>query len=66
MIPQSREFPRQFVPEEIDLGSWEAIQPLFDNLANREIRNRKNWSNGFWIRAGIAVISEGGHYAILQ
>ncbi|MGI6454287.1 MAG: M3 family oligoendopeptidase [bacterium] len=59
MIPQSREFPRQFVPEEIDLGSWEAIQPLFDNLANREIRNPKELEQWLLDQSELsAVISE--------
>ena len=31
------EFPRSFVPDDADLGEWEAIEPLFQQLADREI-----------------------------
>ncbi|NUP88758.1 MAG: M3 family oligoendopeptidase [Candidatus Sumerlaeia bacterium] len=34
-IPRPGEFPRQFVPAQIDLGDWAQIEPLFDALAAR-------------------------------
>lgn len=33
----SREFPRRFVPAQIDLGDWKEIQPLMESLSTREI-----------------------------
>ena len=32
-------FPRTFVPDDTDLGSWEDIEPLFKVLLDREINN---------------------------
>ncbi|NNC94813.1 MAG: M3 family oligoendopeptidase [Chitinophagales bacterium] len=30
---------RQFLPEDLDMSSWEAIKPFYDDLLNREIVN---------------------------
>ena len=41
--------PRRFVPEQIDLGDWAQIAPLFDKLAIARVRNAKpppNWNTG--------------------
>lgn len=35
-----KEFPRTFVPENADLGDWEQIEPLFNDLVEREIQGR--------------------------
>jgi len=32
-----KEFPRTFVPTEADLGDWDAIEPLFEELVGRSI-----------------------------
>ncbi len=32
-----KEFPRQYVPEEVNLGDWNQIEPLFQSLLQREI-----------------------------
>jgi oligoendopeptidase F len=31
------EFPRSFLPEELDLGDWDAVQPFVEKLLGREI-----------------------------
>lgn len=36
-IERPGEFPRRFVPNDIDLGDWAAIEPLFDALAQRPL-----------------------------
>jgi len=41
-----KEFPRTFVPTEADLGDWDAIEPLFEELVGRSIG-----SSGFSIAA---------------
>ncbi len=33
----TKDFPRMFVPEQIDLGDWTQLEPLFQNLTDREI-----------------------------
>ncbi len=33
----NKEFPRSFVPEQIDLGNWEQLKPLYKKLLEREI-----------------------------
>ncbi|MCA9411560.1 MAG: M3 family oligoendopeptidase [Candidatus Omnitrophica bacterium] len=37
----SKEFPRKFVPKEVDLGDWERIEPLFKNLLERDLETKK-------------------------
>jgi hypothetical protein len=32
------EFPRRFVPDTIDLGDWDQIKPLLDDLEHRSIK----------------------------
>jgi len=32
-----REFPRQFLPAELDLGDWDAVQPFVERLLESEI-----------------------------
>lgn len=34
---EAREFPRTFVPQDVDLGDWSAVEPLFEELVGREI-----------------------------
>jgi len=33
----SEEFPRKFMPRDIDLGNWEAIEPFFERLERRPV-----------------------------
>ncbi len=33
----SKEFPRTFIPEDIDLGDWEAVQPWVERLLERQL-----------------------------
>lgn len=35
------EFPRAFVPDDIDLGDWNSFEPLFNELLNRKINSRE-------------------------
>jgi oligoendopeptidase F len=42
-----REFPRRFVPTEIDLGNWAQIEPLFDELERRSIDTQE--ALGKWL-----------------
>ena len=35
----TKRYPRRFVPEDADLGDWDQIEPLFRQLADREIRS---------------------------
>ncbi|MGC9328372.1 MAG: M3 family oligoendopeptidase, partial [Candidatus Hinthialibacter sp.] len=37
-----REFPRTFVPEDADLGVWDALAPLFENLMNRDLNSKES------------------------
>jgi oligoendopeptidase F len=34
-----KEFPRTFVPADADLGDWDAIEPLFEELVGRDMRS---------------------------
>ncbi|NQT35519.1 M3 family oligoendopeptidase [bacterium] len=38
----SAQYPRQFVPNDIDLEKWEHIEPLIGNLIDRHIRSRED------------------------
>jgi len=35
-----KEYPRRFVAENLDLGTWESIEPLFKNLQERELHSK--------------------------
>jgi len=35
--PRNREFPRTFVPDDIDLGDWAAVQPWVEELLERQL-----------------------------
>ncbi|MFB3788455.1 MAG: M3 family oligoendopeptidase [bacterium] len=35
-----KEYPRRFVPENVDLGKWDQIEPLFQNLKDRELKSK--------------------------
>lgn len=35
-----REYPRRFVPQDLDLGDWSAVEPLYDDLDRRPIADR--------------------------
>ena len=37
----SAEFPRKFVPEDLDHSKWENLEPLFNDLLNREVNSRE-------------------------
>ncbi len=40
-VRPSPKYPRHFVPESIDLGNWEAQQPLWEELQNRALPDAK-------------------------
>ncbi|MEM2947833.1 MAG: M3 family oligoendopeptidase, partial [Candidatus Bathyarchaeia archaeon] len=56
-----REFPRRFVPEDIDLGDWDQIKPLLDELERRPIKTAQELEQ--WLldssELGAAVFEEG-------
>ena len=35
--PRNSEFPRTFLPDDIDLGDWEAVQPWVEKLLDRQL-----------------------------
>lgn len=39
MNQEQPEFPRSFVPQHCELGDWEAIHPLFEDLIERELES---------------------------
>lgn len=48
-IPKRK--PRTFIGENITLSSWEVLQPLFENLLNREINNAQDLKQWFYDRS---------------
>jgi oligoendopeptidase F len=47
----SPQYPRSFVPMGIDLGNWEALAPLLQNLEDRDLPDREAlvcWLNDWW------------------
>lgn len=44
----SPEFPRKFVPKEIDLADWSRLEPLFRDLLDRELKTKKQIEK--WLR----------------
>jgi oligoendopeptidase F len=43
----SEEFPREFVPKGIDLGNWEEMEPLFEDLSKRDLSTKENLERWF-------------------
>ena len=43
----SEEFPREFVPIDIDLGNWEGLQPLFEDLSERDLSTKEDLEKWF-------------------
>ncbi|MDP8238049.1 MAG: M3 family oligoendopeptidase [Candidatus Hatepunaea meridiana] len=37
----SKEFPRNFVPDDLDLSKWENLEPLFKNLLDRKLDSKE-------------------------
>ena len=57
----SSEFPRRFVPAEIDFSDWNSIEPLYRKLLDRDIDNRESLEE--WLRDESelnSVVSEEG------
>ncbi len=56
-----REFPRRFVPADIDLGEWDQIKPMLDELERRPIKIAQELEQ--WLldssELGAAVFEEG-------
>lgn len=48
-IPKRK--PRTFIGEDITLSSWEVLQPLYENLVNREINNANDLKQWFYDRS---------------
>lgn len=48
-IPKRK--PRTFIGEDITLSSWEVLQPLYENLVNREINNGNDLKQWFYDRS---------------
>lgn len=58
-LPQDHR--REFVPPEVDLGIWEEVEPLFDELESRKISAREDlerWLRG-WSELDAALDEEG-------
>lgn len=51
LVRPSPEFPRRFVPQGIDLGAWESLEPLLADLENRVLPDADafmNWLRDWW------------------
>ena len=54
-----KEFPRTFVPADADLGDWDAIEPLFEELVGRKIASAEDLARWLLDRSELsACLSE--------
>jgi oligoendopeptidase F len=60
-IPRPGDFPRRFVPHDIDLGEWPEIEPLFESLERREIHSPREIEQWLlqWSELSACIAEEG-------